>query len=103
MIKVFICYKLKSGVTREQYRTWSREVDQPMAGRRPGVLVYRVWEIEGSGTEHEPFCDVMEEIGVEAWADWEAVGTAPEMQEVIRSFFALADPNSLRVVYGGEV
>ena len=37
-VKVFISYDLAPGVTREQYDTWSKEVDQPLASRQPGVL-----------------------------------------------------------------
>ncbi len=35
MVTVIITYKLNEDVTREQYREWSRAVDQPMASRQP--------------------------------------------------------------------
>jgi hypothetical protein len=38
LVKVFITYTLNDDVTREQYREWSRTIDQPMASRQPGVL-----------------------------------------------------------------
>ena len=37
-VKVLISYELADGVTREQYEQWSRDVDQPLASRQPGVL-----------------------------------------------------------------
>src|SRR5438094_4605974 len=39
-MRVFITYKLRKGVSRDRYRRWSREVDQVVASRQPGVLSY---------------------------------------------------------------
>jgi hypothetical protein len=102
VVKVFITYKVKPSVTREQYRQWSREVDQPLASRQPGVLAYEIYEIEGVGTG-EDFCDVVEVIEAESWEAWQAVNDRPEMKEAVAQFFEIAERDSIRVVYGTKI
>jgi hypothetical protein len=102
MVKVFITYELNDGVTREQYREWSRTVDQPMASKQPGVLSYEIYEIDGVGTG-EPWCDVIEVIEAESWEAWQAVNDRPEMKEAVEQFFQIAKRGSVRVVYGQKV
>lgn len=101
MIKVLITYKLHSSVSREKYRQWSREVDQPIAGRQPGVLSYRIFELNGPPDEM-PY-DIVEDIEVESWEAWQAVGEQTEMQDVIEQFFELCDRTTLQIVHGSAI
>lgn len=102
MVKVFITYNLNQDVTREEYRRWSREVDQPMASRQPGVLKYEIYEIDGAG-KGEPWCDVAEVIEAESWEAWQAVNERPEMKAAVAQFWQIADADSVRVVYGSKI
>ena len=102
MVKVFITYKLNDDVTREQYREWSRTVDQPLASRQPGVLEYEIYEIEGAGSGEPPY-DVVEVIEAESWAAWQAVNEQPEMKEAVEQFFQIAQRDSIRVLYGTRI
>ncbi|HZQ03065.1 MAG TPA: hypothetical protein VFA88_03505 [Gaiellaceae bacterium] len=102
MVKVFITYRLNEEVTREQYRRWSREVDQPLASKQPGVLKYEIYEVTGAGTG-EPGFDVIEVIEAESREAWEAVNERPEMKEAVAQFFAIAERGSVQVVYADRV
>jgi hypothetical protein len=103
VVTVIITYKLNEDVTREQYREWSRAVDQPMASRQPGVISYEIYEIEGGGGDGEPFCDIVEMIEAESWEAWQAVNDQPEMKEAVEQFFAIAKRGSVQVVYGNKI
>lgn len=102
MVQVFIRYKLQPGVSREEFNKWSREVDQVIAARQPGVRSYKIYEIEGAGTG-EPDCDYVEDIEADSREAWEQVNGYPEMKEVVEGWLKLCDPDSVRVVYGKEV
>jgi hypothetical protein len=99
VVKVFITYRLNDDVTREQYRKWSREVDQPMASKQPGVRKYEIYEIDGSST-NEPWCDIVEVIEADTWEAWQAVNDRPEMKEAVEQFFQIAKRDSVQVIYG---
>ena len=102
MIKVFIGYKLNEDVTREEYRRWSRDVDQPLASRQPGVVRYEIYEIESAGSG-EPDIDVVEVIEAESRDAWEAVNDRPEMKEAVEQFFQIAKKGSVKVLYGRKI
>jgi hypothetical protein len=102
MVKVFITYNLNDDVTREQYRQWSRTVDQPMASRQPGVLKYEIYEIEGAGSGESPY-DIIEVIDAESWEAWQAVNDQPEMKEAVEQFFQIAKRGSISVTYGQKI
>ena len=102
MVKVFITYRLNDDVTREHYRQWSREVDQPLASKQPGVLKYEIYEVTGAGTGEAGF-DVIEVIEAESREAWEAVNERPEMKDAVEQFFAIAKRGSVQVVYADRV
>jgi hypothetical protein len=103
MVKVIISYRLREGVTRDQYREWSRQIDQPLASKQPGVREYEIYEIDGSGTTKPPFCDVVEVISAESWEAWQAVNGRPEMKDAVESWRQICDPESVLVVYGSKI
>jgi len=102
LVTVFITYTLNDDVTREQYRQWSRAIDQPMASRQPGVLKYEIYEIEGAGSDERPY-DIIEVIEAESWEAWKAVNDQPEMKEAVEQFFQIAKRGSVLVTYGRKI
>ena len=102
MVRVFISYRLKDGVSRDEYRKWSREVDKVIASRQPGVRSYKIFEIQGAG-KGEPGFDYMEDIEADSREAWEKVNGYPEMKEVVDGWMKLCDPDSVQVTYGTEV
>lgn len=100
MVTVFITYRLKPGVTREEYNTWSIETDQPIASRQPGVHRYEIYEVaEG---DDAPW-DYAEVIDADSRKAWEKVNGYPEMQPVAARFFELCDRASVQVTYSTKV
>lgn len=98
-VKVFISYDLADGVTREQYVQWSKQVDQPLASRQPGVLAYDIYWLEGVAAGDSPG-QVIEVIEAESWEAWQKVNEYPEMQEAVASFFQIARKGTIRVSHG---
>jgi hypothetical protein len=78
MVKIFNTYKLNDGITHEQCRQWSRDANQPIVSRQPGVLKYEVYEIE---------CDIVEVVEAESWEAWEAMNDQPEVKVEASSFY----------------
>ena len=83
-------------MTREQYREWSRAIDQPMASRQPGVLKYEIYEIEGAW-QRRASVRHLEVIDAESWEAWQAVNDQPEMKEAVEQFFQIAKRGSVLV------
>ncbi len=101
-VRVFISYNLKPATTMEEYRKWSREVDQPHAGAAPGVLRYEIFEVRGAG-KGEPDFTIIEDIEVESWEAWLKVNDLPEVKPAYEGFMRLADPDSVRVHWGEKL
>ncbi len=101
-VRVFISYNLKPATTMEEYRKWSREVDQPLAGAAPGVLRYEIFEVRGAG-KGEPDFTIIEDIEVESWEAWLKVNDLPEVKPAYEGFMRLADPDSVRVHWGEKI
>jgi hypothetical protein len=70
-MKIFTMHKLKAGASIEDYKKWSREVDQPKSISQPEVLTFEVFEIFGSvdSGEMNPEYDVIEVIEVNSLED----------------------------------
>ena len=101
-VTIWITYEIKDGVSREEYRKWSREVDQPAASRQPGILSYEIFEVEGS-EEGKPWADVVEVIEAESWEAWLAVDQAPDMKEPVEQFWNICKRDSVKTLYGAKI
>ncbi|MCL5986545.1 MAG: hypothetical protein M1371_08280 [Actinobacteria bacterium] len=102
MQKVFVMYKLKPGVTLEEYRKWSISMDQKVTPFQPGVHRFEVYEIEGADKGDPPY-QIVEDIDVDSWEEWQAVVNSDAMKEVIQTWGSYGDESSLAVVYGKKI
>ncbi|ALG10629.1 hypothetical protein [Kibdelosporangium phytohabitans] len=102
MQKVYCLYKLKPGVTAEQYIEWSKGVDQAITRQQPCVHQFRVYRFEGRRGGEAPW-DVIEDIDVDSWEAWEKCLTTPEMADVVKGFREMADRESAVTVFGSEI
>ncbi len=102
MTIVIITYTLAEGVTREQYRDWSRNVDQVVGGAQPGITRYEVFEVEAAGVG-EVDCDIVEVIEADSVEAWEAVNGFPAMKPVYEQWLKIADPDSVKLLYASPV
>jgi hypothetical protein len=99
---VLITYKLRPGVTLDRFRRWSRDVDQVILLKQPGVRRYQVLEVTARPKGEAPF-DIVENIDVESREAWEKVNGYPDMVPVVKEWLELCDPDSVSVVYGSAI
>lgn len=85
-------FSLLPGVTVDEFETFSRELDRPVALGLGPVSRFEVYLVEGDET-----VDVVEVMTVTSWAEWEtARDGAEQMRPVVERFDQLVDPESVR-------
>jgi hypothetical protein len=102
MQKIFVMYRLKEGVTMDQYKAWSREIDQRITPGQPGMIRFEVYAIEGA-EKGEPFVQVVEDIEVVDAREWFATANKLGMAYVQETIAKLIDPSTLQVIYGSRI
>ncbi|OPX11564.1 hypothetical protein [Mycobacterium sp. AT1] len=83
-------FRLRSGVTAEQFERFSADLDRPTCLAFDVVFDFEVYLTEGEGTE------VVEIMTVSSWPEWERVRDAsPELKPVVERFDELVEPSSV--------
>ena len=86
-------FRLRSGVTAEQFERFSADLDRPTCLAFDVVLgfeVYLVDDEDGANT------DVVEIMTVASWPEWERVrDSAPELKPVVQRLDELVEPGSV--------
>jgi hypothetical protein len=102
MQKVFVMYKLKPGVSMEEYKAWSRRVDQVITPHQPGAKQFQVFEIKGADKGTSPY-QVVESIDVAGWDAWQTCLIGPGMKDVVKEWDNYGDSSTLVTLYGDEI
>lgn len=102
MQKIFVMYRLKKGVTIDQYKQWSKEIDQRITPGQPGMIRFEVYEIKGAD-KGEPFVEVVEDIEVEDFDAWMETCRQAGMAYVQETIESLIDESTLKIVYGERI
>ena len=102
MQKIFVMYKMKPGVSIEEYRKWSLGLDQKVTPFQPGVHRFEVYEIEGA-EKGEPQYQIVEDVDVESWEAWQKVASSDAMKEVADTWGKYGDASTLHVIYGKKI
>ena len=102
MQKIFVLYRLKKGVSLEQYKAWSREIDQRITPGQPGMIRFEVYEIKGA-EKGEPSVQIVEDIEVANALDWFETCRRPGMAYVQELIADLIDDTTLQVIYGERI
>ena len=102
MQKVFVLYRLKPGVSMEEYKAWSQRVDQAITPHQPGVKRFQVFEIKGSDKGAATY-QVIESIDVAGWEAWQKCVNGPGMKDVVKEWDNYGDGSTLISFYGDEV
>ncbi len=100
--KVIVFYKLRAGVSLDEYRRWSGEVDQRLTPAQPAVNRFEPHVViggQGGGEEYEIF----EDLEVESWDAWQAALESEAMKPVVEGWPRVADESSLVVIYGSRL
>jgi hypothetical protein len=83
-------FRLRSGVTAEQFERFSADLDRPTCLAFDVVLDFEVYLADGDGT------DVVEIMTVSSWPEWERVrDSSPELKPVVERFDELVEPGSV--------
>jgi hypothetical protein len=86
-------FRLRPGVSAEQFERFSAELDRPTCLAFDVVLgfdVYLVDPADHGGT------DVIEVMTVASWPEWERIrDTAPQLKPVVDKFDELVEPGSV--------
>jgi hypothetical protein len=102
MQKVFVMYKLKPGVTLEQYREWSVTLDQVITPFQPGVVRFEVYAIQGA-LEGEPPYTIVEDVEVDDWETWVKVTQSEGMKRVAETWGDYGDESTLVMIHGEKI
>jgi hypothetical protein len=102
MQKVFVSYRLRPGVTQDQYAAWSREVDQRITPGQKGVIRFEVYRIEGTD-KGEPFCHIVEDIEVESFEIFAQSVAGPGMSYIMETIGQYVDEATIQTVYGSKI
>ena len=81
-------FRLRSGVTAEQFERFSADLDRPTCLTFDEVLDFEVYLAEDGA--------VVEIMTVSSWPEWERVrDSSPELKPVVERFDELAEPGSV--------
>jgi hypothetical protein len=100
MERIYVTYRLRSQEHAEAYERWSRERDQVVLREQPEILGFEVFLVEDVDSREADggAYDVIEEITVSSWEDFERVlGTEP-LKQLGKEFGDVADPGSVTTV-----
>ena len=100
-MKCFVTFRLREGVTPEQYEKWFRDENVPAVRSMRSISGYRVWRATEAMDGEAPY-DFIEEM---EFADREAfdgeVESLPEMHAMLQGWFARVTDQA--IVYAVEV
>ena len=81
-------FRLRSGVTAEQFERFSADLDRPTCLAFDVVLGFEVYLAEDGA--------VVEVMTVSSWPEWERVrDSSPELKPVVQRFDELVEPGSV--------
>lgn len=99
MERVFVHYRLKSGVTPAQYEAFAKNLDQKITTHQPGVIKFETHIIDyaedSNGELEGPPVEVVETLDVSGWEAWQEVMASDAMAPVRAGFAEVADSDSV--------
>jgi len=97
-VKCFVTFRLKPGVTADEYLDWFRRENVPAVRKMTSIKSYRVWRVT-SAMEGDP-PEFLEEMEIDAQKHFEQeVEELPEMAAMLEGWYSrVAD----QVVFYGE-
>jgi len=100
-VKCFVTFRLKAGVTPEQYEAWFRAENVPAVSGMRSVASYRVWRATGAAEGEPPF-DYIEEMEFDSQEEFDReVGELPEMAAMLKGWYERVADQA--IVYAVEV
>jgi len=91
-------YNLKPGISIEEFKKWSKEVDQKTAPKQKSVYSFEVIEVKGN--ENGAKYQIAEVIKVDSNEAWKEDLKTEEMKKVLEQWDKLCDGTSVVTWYG---
>jgi len=102
-VTVCITYDLADGITREEFRRWSSEIDQPTVMKLPGIRRYEIFEVDRV-EEGGPMPDILDVVEAESLEAWLAADRHPSMTGIVSDFFGrICKEDSIRTYYTTKI
>lgn len=102
MVKIFAIYKLKLGMSFQDYVDWSINTDQRITSSQAGVHSFKVYSLKEQEEEKIP-TQIMEVIEVDSLEQWEKVKSGSAMSEVMKGFNYYVDESTVKLLYGKKI
>jgi len=85
--RVFFLNRLREGVDADEYESWIRRVDYPVARAQGAITSYTVTRIEGTldGSGESPY-DYLEVIEITDLESYRALGSLPEFEQLLEDW-----------------
>ena len=100
-MKCFVTFRLKPGLTAEQYEEWFRRDNVPAVRRMESISSYRVWRAVDA-MDGEPPYDFIEEMEFAERAAFDGeVESVPEMAAMLEGWYQQVADQA--IVYAVEV
>jgi hypothetical protein len=100
-MKVFVTFRLKPGLTREEYDAWFREVNVPAVRQMDSIKSYRVWRVDDV-VEGDGSFEVVEEMEIDDRAAFEReLEQLPAVTAMLEGWYARVQDQT--VLYAEEV
>jgi hypothetical protein len=106
MEKLIVTFKLRDGVTVEQYSKWSYEVDQRTALQQDACTRFELYAIEDTVPAVDggkPSPEIMESIEITDADAWQAALKTDAMKRVLAEFGELVDESTVKEIRGSRV
>jgi hypothetical protein len=94
-------YRLRDGITAEEYREWSTNRDQPTLKGCDGINDFQVFEV--GDPDGKTGYQVMEYVDVEDWPTWQTVTTTGPMVPIGNDFQRLVDVDTVVTLRGEQI
>ena len=101
-MKIFVLYRLKDGVSFDEYRRWSLEADQPTLRAFEEITQFSVHATTATEESTETYT-VVETIEIDSAQAWTAVTNSPDLKALGPAFERFVDPTSLCILHGEEI
>ena len=85
-MKCFVTFRLKPGVTRQEYEEWFRRENVPAVRKMSTIKSYRAWHVVGEMEGSPP--DFVEEMEIDDRSSFEAeIEALPEMAAMLEGWY----------------
>lgn len=101
-MKIIVLYRLRDGVSLDDYRRWSVDEDQPTLrsfDQISGFHVYEATAAEGSTADYS----IVETIEVESASAWAEITEMDAVKALQPAFESYVDPASLCILQSEEI